>query len=612
MGLLLVKSKMHHHPAKPLDRRKPILCNPSPECGIRDNSRRLYFCLTIPEWIIPKPLSKPPFTFAIMKKILATLLTCLAAIFCIHAQNTFPSTGSVGIGTTAPLSSATLEVKSSTKGVLIPRMTLVQRSNIPSPALGLLVFQTDGTAGLYIYIAGWRLVPTDLSGYARWDLSNLSATTYINSTLLPAYATSINLGSGSRKWRNGYFTDSIYTRTLIASDSTDAGVRTYGQTYGLYAKGNNYGAYALGNYTGVYAYGNSYGVYANATNTGIRGFGESYGVYGGAYATGVYGGSINYDGFGVHGYNYSGTGVKGESGTSYGGVFVSTTGHGLLAKTSSTSPGVYAAVFEGSTYSYGAYITSDERVKKNIRSLESAMSLINKLHPKTYEFIHEGQYKNLNLPSGNHYGFLAQDLEKVFPELIGEAPLEIQDAPSSNPGTHTHQTAAGRNRSVAGTSDTLVANPPLAQKVKTTLVKAINYAELIPVMIQGIQELQREKDEEIAALKNQIADLQEMVKSLARKVDGGASNDPVNGALEQNQPNPFKDETIIPIRVPSRARSAQLTIIQTGSGKLVKTLNLQPGATKVSISAGSLAAGTYTYTLIIDSRQISSRQMVIL
>src|SRR5687768_12252628 len=58
---------------------------------------------------------------------------------------------SVGIGTTNPSPSARLEVNSTSQGILIPTLTSVQRSAINSPAIGLLVFQTDGTPGFYYY-----------------------------------------------------------------------------------------------------------------------------------------------------------------------------------------------------------------------------------------------------------------------------------------------------------------------------------------------------------------------------------------------------------------------------------------------------------------------------
>src|ERR1700722_18630818 len=55
----------------------------------------------------------------------------------------------VGIGTTTPNTSAALDITSTTSGLLVPRMTHAQLIAIALPATGLLVFQTDGTAGFY-------------------------------------------------------------------------------------------------------------------------------------------------------------------------------------------------------------------------------------------------------------------------------------------------------------------------------------------------------------------------------------------------------------------------------------------------------------------------------
>ena len=55
-----------------------------------------------------------------------------------------------GIGTTAPSASAKLEIASTDKGLLIPRMTSTQKGNIASPANGLLIYQTDGVVGFYV------------------------------------------------------------------------------------------------------------------------------------------------------------------------------------------------------------------------------------------------------------------------------------------------------------------------------------------------------------------------------------------------------------------------------------------------------------------------------
>jgi hypothetical protein len=57
---------------------------------------------------------------------------------------------SVGIGTTSPDPNAQLDVTSSTKGILIPRMTLAQRNAIPGITLGLMIYQTDNNPGFYV------------------------------------------------------------------------------------------------------------------------------------------------------------------------------------------------------------------------------------------------------------------------------------------------------------------------------------------------------------------------------------------------------------------------------------------------------------------------------
>jgi hypothetical protein len=67
--------------------------------------------------------------------------------------------GSLLLGTTTNAASSILTMESTTQGFLPPRMTSAQRTAIASPAEGLLVIQTDGVQGLYIYInATWRAV----------------------------------------------------------------------------------------------------------------------------------------------------------------------------------------------------------------------------------------------------------------------------------------------------------------------------------------------------------------------------------------------------------------------------------------------------------------------
>ncbi len=80
-----------------------------------------------------------------MKTTLLSTIILLSSITLI-GQNTFPPDGSVGIGTATPDLSAALDVTTTDKGVLIPRMTTVERTAIVNPAMGLLVYDTDTKA----------------------------------------------------------------------------------------------------------------------------------------------------------------------------------------------------------------------------------------------------------------------------------------------------------------------------------------------------------------------------------------------------------------------------------------------------------------------------------
>ena len=76
-----------------------------------------------------------------MKRSLFCATLILSTFLILQAQ-------SVGINSdnSAPDSSAILDIKSTTKGLLIPRMTSSQRTGIVAPAIGLIVYDTDESA----------------------------------------------------------------------------------------------------------------------------------------------------------------------------------------------------------------------------------------------------------------------------------------------------------------------------------------------------------------------------------------------------------------------------------------------------------------------------------
>ena len=112
-----------------------------------------------------------------MKKILLSITVLLSTALASNAQ--------VGVGTASPDASSVLEVQSTTQGMLTPRMTSTQREAISTPATGLIVYQTDGTAGFYYFTgSAWVIL---INGESALNASNIT-----NGTISPA-----RMGSGT-------------------------------------------------------------------------------------------------------------------------------------------------------------------------------------------------------------------------------------------------------------------------------------------------------------------------------------------------------------------------------------------------------------------------------
>lgn len=81
-----------------------------------------------------------------MKAHLKTLLIAIVYVIAIKTVDAQVSVTNDGSGAD---SSAMLDIQSTTRGFLVPRLTAEQKSNISGPATGLLIYQTDGSAGFY-------------------------------------------------------------------------------------------------------------------------------------------------------------------------------------------------------------------------------------------------------------------------------------------------------------------------------------------------------------------------------------------------------------------------------------------------------------------------------
>ncbi|NTV83819.1 MAG: hypothetical protein HGA23_05900, partial [Bacteroidales bacterium] len=99
----------------------------------------------------------------------SALFVSLACMMVTNAQVAINNTGS------APAASSMLDVSSTTKGLLIPRMTESNRLAISSPATGLIVYQTDQISGFWVYDgSAWKRLYAGTG--SAWDVSGNSGT----------------------------------------------------------------------------------------------------------------------------------------------------------------------------------------------------------------------------------------------------------------------------------------------------------------------------------------------------------------------------------------------------------------------------------------------------
>jgi len=120
---------------------------------------------------------------ALFSVIVALFLMCNA-----RAQN-------VAIGTTSPAASAQLDVTSTTKGFLPPRITAAQRDAIASPVAGLMIWCSNcgGTGEMEVFngsnwtnmVGGAKNAPEAAFCTQRWMVQNLDVTTYRNGDPIP-------------------------------------------------------------------------------------------------------------------------------------------------------------------------------------------------------------------------------------------------------------------------------------------------------------------------------------------------------------------------------------------------------------------------------------------
>ena len=318
--------------------------------------------------------------------------------------------------------------------------------------------------------------------------------------------------------------------------------------YALHAGHSSSGGYNIG----------VYGVNDNVTGSGM-----SYGVYGKAMGGSTTGGNI-----GVAGVLDNSTYGAGIVGATYPimGVYTS---------------GVYAGYFLGDTKMTGSVTatsflqSSDLRLKENISPLtsryEGILDKVANMNVVEYSYkkiapsimlqdsipVEEAMKRAGIDPEKKHIGLIAQELRELFPTLVEEG----QDG-----------------------------------------YLAVNYVELVPVLVQAIQELKQKVEVlEGSPVKRTASatDFDETVSVTAHK-----------NMLFQNTPNPFKEQTVIRFRLADDAQNAAICIFDM-TGKQLKRLPISSGMDSVSVGGYELGQGMFLYSLVVNGQEIDTKKMII-
>jgi hypothetical protein len=269
--------------------------------------------------------------------------------------------------------------------------------------------------------------------------------------------------------------------------------------------------------------------------------------------------------------------------------------------------------------------SSDQQFKTDVNSIQNGLSIVKQLKPKSYYFDTTNVW-GFKFPSEKQYGFIAQDLEQILPEIVttSNKPEELDSA-----GT--------------------VVRPALTYK-------SVYYIELIALLTKGIQEQQQtidslntkaiRQDSINTALNNQLSELsvktdnqgevnsllQNQMNQLLDKINACCNaptrsmqidsdetqsqqtdiklSDTQSLVLQQNVPNPFKEKTTINYVLPETYSKAEL-LFYNSQGKLIKSVELQgKGNGQLNVFADDLSNGVYSYTLVIDSKIVETKRMI--
>jgi hypothetical protein len=247
-----------------------------------------------------------------------------------------------------------------------------------------------------------------------------------------------------------------------------------------------------------------------------------------------------------------------------------------------TAAAYQLTVFGDALASGGNWVSSDKRLKANIKGVNKALDMVMKLEAKSYRY-EAAKYAFLNLPQGQQFGFLAQDVAKVIPEIVRESTFKNADAP----------------------------------KEETYELQSINYTAVIPILTAAMQEQQRlieRQGDELEQLRLENQEIRRLLEEVLEKTGVNADRAFIgpnpSARLDQNVPNPFTRTTSIRFYIPENSSTSTLVIFNE-VGQQVRSIPVeQTGEGQVQISLNELTTGTYSYSLWVDGRIVGSKMMI--
>lgn len=236
------------------------------------------------------------------------------------------------------------------------------------------------------------------------------------------------------------------------------------------------------------------------------------------------------------------------------------------------SPNSFGVACQGNGYYTGSwYQWSDKKLKTNVTGISNALSLINELNPSKYNY-DLTNFKSYGLPEGTQLGFIAQEVEKVIPELVKE------------------------------TKQAVDVTKPDGESIT---VKMVNYIGLIPVLTKAIQEQQ-----EIIEKQNERINKLEATLTIETKTDLSNVEKKMVNKIISIQPNPTNKVATIQYNLADDVSGSIIIRDIKGVEKKIVPLKTN-GFNEIMLSANDLQAGVYTCELIVNHTITDSKKIVI-